>query len=205
MVRLSLRLFVLGVLALVLGTPAFGYTVVNTTSNVTCLFTTSSPCSVTVTDYSSPVLGSGFVQSRVFQGQPGSTAAGKWVYLYRIDLRQVAGIGFIPYVDQLAIYNAGPLLQYDFNFNGVATDQVYNVTVGGLGTKAVTTAWLSGGYSYFDLSNPVYGGSFPGDGESSYFFGFVSDYAPVVRTIWVRRDSISGGWLAVNGYAPNAP
>ena len=34
----------------------------------------------------------GFVQSRVFQGQAGSPAAGKWVYEYRVSLTNSVGI-----------------------------------------------------------------------------------------------------------------
>ena len=57
-------------------------------------------------------------------------------------------------------------------------------------------------WTYFYLSNPVYVGSYPGGGESSYFFGLVSDRAPVVRTIWIHTDS---GWVAATGYAPPLP
>jgi hypothetical protein len=35
-------------------------------------------------------------------------------------------------------------------------------------------------------------------GESSYFFGLVSDQAPVLRTVWVHLDS---GWVSMNVYA----
>src|SRR5688572_21489960 len=42
-----------------------------------CLF--SPTCSVTVSDITAPYLGAGFLQSRVFQGQPGTVGAGKWV------------------------------------------------------------------------------------------------------------------------------
>ena len=35
----------------------------------------------------SPLLNGGFLQSRIFQGEAGSPAAGKWVYEYRLDLR----------------------------------------------------------------------------------------------------------------------
>ena len=180
--------------------PAFGYNLVNASWTEVCVFSTT--CSVTVTDYSPTILGSGKLQTRIYQGQPGSTGAGKYVYEYRIDLTQVAGITSIPYADQVAIYNTGTPLMFDYNFNGVATDQVYNITSGGLGTKGLSAAFLSGGWTYLNMSSPVYGGSFPGDGESSYFFGFASNYAPTLRTIWVHTDS---GWVSVTGYAPNAP
>ena len=78
-------------------------------------------CSVTVTDYVREFAvtggsGNGHLQSRIYQGQAGTVGAGKWVYEYRIDLAQVAGITYIPYADELAIYNWGTLRQYDLQF-----------------------------------------------------------------------------------------
>jgi hypothetical protein len=205
MARVSLRIALLSLVTLALTAPAFAYNVVNTSWMVQCLF--SPTCSVTVTDYGayfsvSGGSGNGHLQSRIYQGQPGTIGAGKWVYEYRIDMTQVAGITYTPYADQLAIYNWGTLRQYDFNSDGIATDQVFNITSGGTGTKPVTSAYLSGGWSYFVLNNPVYSGSFPGNGESSYFFGMVSDQAPVLRTVWVHLDT---GWVSMTGYAPPTP
>jgi hypothetical protein len=200
MVRHSLRLLVLSVLALAVAAPAMAYNVVNTSWTVNCVFSTT--CSVVVTDHVSPVLGNGFLQSRIHQGQPGSAAAGKWVYRYRIDLTQVAGITYPPSVDQVAIYNWGPLRQYDYNFDSVATDQVFVVTSGGAGTIGLSSSFLFSGWSYFNFSSPVFAGSYPGNGQSSYFFGLVSDYPPVLRNISVHTDT---GWVTVQGYAPQLP
>lgn len=123
------------------------------------------------------ISGNGRLQSRIFQWQAGSAAAGK-------------------FVDHLAINTWGPILSYDYNGNGIATDDVFNITSGGTGTKAVTTAWVAAPWTYFALSNPVY------VGESSYFFGLLSDAAPVLRTMWVHTDN---GWVSVTGYAPPLP
>ena len=199
------RMVLFPLVALALSAPAFAYNVVNTAWTVHCLFSTS--CSITPTDYVASFAvsggsGNGQLQSRVFQGQAGSTAAGKWVYEYRINLAPVAGLTYVPYADQLAINTWGTLRQYDYNSDSVATDQVYNITSGGSGTKPVTSAYFSSPWSYFVLSNPVYAGSYPGGGESSYFFGLVSDQAPVLRTVWVHLDS---GWVSMNGYAPPLP
>jgi hypothetical protein len=200
MPRLSLRLVLFVLVALSFTAPVFAYNVVNTSSSVSCLFSTT--CSVVVTDYSSPVLGNGFLQSRIHQGQPGSTAAGKWVYRYRVDVRQVVGITYLPYVDQVAIPNLGPVRQYDYNFDSVATDQVFVITSGAVGTKGLASAYVFFAWSYFNFSSPIYSGSYPGGGESSYFFGFVSDAPPVLRNISVHTDS---GWVTVTGYAPSTP
>ena len=200
MSRISLRLALFSLVALAMAAPAFAYNVVNTSWTVSCIF--SPTCSVTVTDYVAefPVSGgsgNGRLQSRIFQSQDG-----RWVYEYRINLTYVAGTTYIPYADQLAIYQWGTLQQYDFNSDSVSTDEVFNITSGGVGTKAVTSAWLTGSFSYFDLNNPVAAGSYIGGGESSYFFGMVSTQAPVLRTVWVHLDS---GWVYMQGYAPPLP
>jgi len=198
----SIRIALFSLLVLSLSAPVFAYNVVNTSWTVHCLFSTS--CGVTVTDYVANFAvsggsGNGRLQSRIFQGQPGSTAAGKWVYEYRIDLGPVGGIVNVPYADELAVYGWGTVRQYDYNSDSVATDHVYNITSGGVGTKAVTSSFLSSPWTYFVLNNPVYAGNFPGGGESSYFFGLVSDQAPVLRTVWVHTDT---GWVSMTGYAP---
>ena len=201
----SIRRILFSLITLALAAPVFAYDVVNTSWTVQCLFSPS--CSVTVTDYVSEFAisggsGNGRLQSRIFQGQAGSTAAGKWIYEYRINLTPVAGITYTPYVDQLAIHSWGAVLTYDYNFNGIVTDDVFNITSGGVGTKPVTSAFLAAPWTYFVLNNPVYAGSYPGGGESSYFFGLLSNQAPVLRTMWVHTDS---GWVAVTGYAPPLP
>jgi hypothetical protein len=200
-----IRIVLFSLVTLALSAPAFAYNVVNSSWTVVCLFSTS--CSVSGTDYVAtfPVSGGtgyGRLQSRVFQGQAGSTGAGKWVYEYRIDMGPVAGITYIPYAYEMAIEQWGTIRQYDYNSDSNATDEVFNIASGGMGTKPVTSAFLWYGWSYFELNNPVGAGSYPGGGESSYFFGLTSDQAPVVRTIWIHLDS---GWVTVQGYAPPLP
>lgn len=203
MLRFSARSVSFFVLAAALAAPAMALNVVNASApQYNCIFTTANPCTITVTDYVASFMGgSAKLQSRIFQGQAGSTAAGKWCYEYRIDLTQVVGVTYVPWASELAIYNVGPLREYDYNFDGNATDDVFNVSSGGTGTKPVTSAFVSGGFTYWAL-NTVYGGSYPGGGESSYFFGVVSDYPPTLRTVWVDTDS---GWVSMTGYAPQYP
>jgi hypothetical protein len=198
----SMRMVLVSLMTLALSAPAFAYNVVNTSWTVQCLFSTT--CGVTVTDYGAdfPVSGgsgNGHLQSRIYQGQPGSVAAGKWIYEYRINMGPVGGLTYLPYADQLAIAYWGTLRQYDYNSDSIATDQVFNITSGGSGSKPVSSAFLSAPWSYFVLNSRVYAGNYPGGGESSYFFGMVSDQAPVLRTVWVHLDS---GWVSVTGYAP---
>jgi len=193
MLRISLRIALFSIVALAMTAPVFAYNVVNTSWTVQCIF--SPTCSVTVTDYVATFAvsggsGNGKLQSRIFQSQDG-----RWVYEYRINMTGVSGILHVPYADSLAIYNWGTPFQYDFNSDGNATDHVFNITSGGCYpcTKTVTSSYVSGGYTYFSSSAGVYGG------ESTYFFGLVSDQAPVLRTVWVHLDS---GWVSMQGYAP---
>ena len=202
----SIRMVLCSLVVLALAAPAFSLEVVNTSWTVNCLFSPS--CSVTVTDHVSEFaisggFGNGRLQSRVFQAQAPSTAQYKWVYEYRINLTQVGGLTYFPYANYFAVDRFGAIREYDYNSDGIATDDVFNITSGGVGTKAVTASFLvSSTWTYFYLSNPVYVGSYPGGGESSYFFGLVSDQAPVLRTVWVHLDS---GWVGVTGYAPPLP
>lgn len=201
----SIRIILFSLVTLTLATPSFALDVVNTPWTFQCLFSPS--CSVTVTDHVSTFAvsggsGNGQLQSRVFQGQAGTTGAGKWVYEYRIDMTPVAGIAYLPYADHLAISTWGAVREYDYNSDGIATDDVFNITSGGTGTRAVTAAWVSAPWTYFYLSTAVYSGNYPGGGESSYFFGLTSDRAPVLRQMWVHLDS---GWVSVTGYAPPLP
>jgi hypothetical protein len=201
----SIRIILFALTALALTAPVFAYDVVNTSWTVQCLFSPS--CSVAVTDYVSEFAvsggsGNGRLQSRIYQGQPGSVAAGKWIYQYRINMTPVGGLTYAPYADQLAINTWGPVLTYDYDSNGIVTDDVFNITSGGIGSKPVTSAFFSLPWTYFVINSRVYSGNYPGGGESSYFFGLLSNSAPVLRQMWVHTDS---GWVSVMGYAPPLP
>lgn len=196
----ALRGMVVLVVLTAFAAPLMALNVVNTSAPaVNYVFSPTG--SVSVTDMTSPVLTNGFLQSRIFQGQPGSPAAGKWVYEYRLDLRNVVGILSIPYVTDVAIPFGTPR-SYDYNFDGNATDQVFVISSGGMGTKGLSGATTWGSYIFFTFAGNVYGGGSPGNGESSYFWGVVSDYAPVVKTGYVYHDS---GYQTVSVYAPNIP
>ena len=203
MFRLSLRTLGLSALVLVFAVPAMAYNVVNTSApQINCPFNTT--CTVTVTDMGSLIPGTngGKIQSRIFQGQPGSPLAGKWCYEYRVSMTNAVGITVIPYVTSMSIANFGPIISYDYNFDATSTDQVFVVTSGGIGTVGLASSYVFFGISFFNLSSPVYGGSFPGDGESSYFFGVVSNYAPTTGTATVQTDH---GSETVSVYVPNHP
>jgi hypothetical protein len=137
---------------------------------INCLFSTS--CTVVVNDLATPYLGNGFLQSRVFQAQPGSPAAGKWVYEYRVDLTQVATTAAPVQVTSLAIPFAPSALTMDFNGDGAAAEQVFVVTSGGLGSIGPATVQAYGDTIHVAFSPPVPGG------QTTYFFGFLSNNPP---------------------------
>jgi len=194
--RLALVTLTLAALAV----PAGALTVVNTSAPlVNCAF--SPTCSVVVTDMASPILNGGFVQSRIFQGQAGTQTAGKWIYEYRIDLRNAVGIVNVPYVTSMSM-NFGTLESHDYNFDGIYTDQVFVVTSGGLGTIGLSSSSWFWNFAGFNFSSAIYAGGSPGQGESSYFFGLVSPYPPHTINATVQTDS---GSLSVPVYAPNHP
>lgn len=198
MTRFS-RPVVLVALALAFAMPVFGYNVVNTTMPaVNCIFSVN--CIVVVGhDMDSFPFQGARVQSRYSQGEPGSIAAGKWLYEYRIDL---TGTTPVNWVSQMSIDGWGPLRQYDYNFDSVATDHVYNVVAGGIGTKSVTSAYSGPDTIYFTFGTPIYSRNITPGGESSYFFGLVSDYPPIVKPAGINTNI---GWYTMNVYAPRVP
>jgi len=189
----------MGIVALA-GPASAALNVVTTSApQINCVFSTT--CSVTVTDMSAPIFNGGFVQSRVFQGQPGSPAAGKWVYEYRVSLTNSIGIGSQNWVKQL-IVPFGPIQSYDYNFDSNATDQVFVVTQGGLGNIGLSSAGTLYGIVGFNFSPNIYEGDNQTPGDSSYFVGLVSPYAPHVVNGTIAT---SAGNQTVSVYAPTNP
>lgn len=169
------------------------------TPAINCVFNPA--CKVTVQDLSSPIWVKGFLQSRNYQAAPGSPAAGFWVYEYRIDLRDVVGITSIPFITTLTI-NFGPDAKFDFNGDGVK-DDVFVVTKGGLGNVGLLSAVRSGPNITFTFKPPVGGGSAPGKGDSTFFFGLVSKF-PRHVVITSANNSL-GPPLTPKAWTPNHP
>jgi len=162
---------------------------------INCLFTTSSPCSVTVSDVASPLLGNGFLQSRTFQAQPGSPAAGKWVYEYRLDLRNATG-GTTPQVVVMTIPFPAAPVHMDFNADGNANDQVFVVTGGALGSVSPFSVILYSDSLIVSFMPPVTGG------QSSYFIGLVSVNPP--QDVVARVTTNVAGDVLLKARAPGA-
>jgi hypothetical protein len=148
---------------------------------INCVFTTASPCTVTVSDTSDNVTlstgGTGFLQSRTYKGLPGSPAAGLFAYEYRLDLRNAIGATAISCIDWMSI-SFGPVTS-TLDYNGdKKPDQVFVVTSGGLGTIGLASAIQTGSNIKFKFSSPVCGGGAPGKGDTSFFWGLVSKQSP---------------------------
>src|ERR1041385_3856982 len=98
---------------------------------INCVFNPS--CTVTVTDNPAAIWGGGFLQSRYYRASAGSPAAGKYVYEYRVDLRNSVGTLAVGAITSLTV-NFGPDVMLDFNRDR-RLDDVFVVTAGGLGNK----------------------------------------------------------------------
>lgn len=152
--------------------------------DINCVF--YSDCTATVTDLVDefPVPeaeGRGRLQSRTHEpGDPGTPGAGLYVYEYRVDLGEAAGLTAQVCVRSLAI-DFGPIASLDYDGDGDAED-IYVVTSGGLGSVAPSSADQTGATVTFTFSPAVCPGSRPGDGESSLFFGLASANPPTDDT-----------------------
>jgi len=156
---------------------------------------------VTVTDKTSPILVSGFVQSRIYRSEATSPARGQYVYEYRVDLTNVVGILAPQWVSDLSL-DFGPAATLDYNRDGRAVEQVFVVTSGGLGVVGIGSATQVAGSTRFNFARQIFSGASPGRGESSYFFGLVSPYPPRVINGQVTTQH---GTETVSVYAPAHP
>src|SRR3954449_5349948 len=131
--RITLFLFVFLVATMVAAAPLTVVTVGAPAIN--CKFDPS--CKVVVNDTTANFTlpgtsGNAFLQSRTWpKGKPGTVGAGKYAYLYRLDLTQLTGLTAQGCVTQLKI-TFGPVVS--LNYNGVGPRQVFVITSGGLGS-----------------------------------------------------------------------
>lgn len=169
---------------------------------VNCKFDTD--CTIYVSDLAAhfvigPTSGDAFLQSRTWPvGQAGTAGAGHYAYLYRIDLRQLAGLTALPCVSRMRI-GFGPVVQLDYDGDGTP-DDVFVGTGGGLGSVAPASADKVGNTITFNFSPGVCAGSSPGNGESSFFVGLASSNAPAMTTATLE-DNL-GGSVTLEARAP---
>lgn len=136
---------------------------------VNCIFHTT--CTITVTDsignFTPPGdAGIARLQSRTSPGIAPAPAAGKMVYIYRVDLTSVSGIAAANCVTKLAV-NFGAVTKEPYA-PGALFD-VFVGTAGGLGSVGIASATQSGSTITFNFAGA---GVCPG--ATSYFFGLTS-------------------------------
>jgi hypothetical protein len=145
---------------------------------INCLFVTDPDCRIVVDDFADHFVlpattGDAFLQSRRFPvGEAGTVAAGLFAYVYRLDLRQLAGLTAIPCIQSFSI-DFGPVVPVDYDRNK-EPDHVFVITEGGLGTIAPSAAEQIGDAITFRFKFPVCAGASIGRGDSTFFFGLAS-------------------------------
>lgn len=169
---------------------------------INCVFEPS--CIVTVTDTTAPIPiptgGSNFLQSRTFMGAPDAPANGFYAYEYRIDLRNAVGSTYIPCLRSMTI-DFGPVVStLDYDGDGTA-DQVYVVTVGGLGSIGLASAEKAGNNVTFNFNPSVCAGGSPGTGQSTFFFGLLSTQPPE-QVVTATVEETTGAVYDVAARAP---
>jgi hypothetical protein len=165
---------------------------------INCVF--SPTCTRLVTDTTAPLslpggAGVGFLQSRTFTGEPGTQAEGLTGYEYRIDLREIRGITFVPCVSRFTI-NFGPGSSLDYDGDG-DLERIYVVTSGGVGSVAPSSADKVGNVITFDFAPSVCAG------ESTFFFGLSSPRPPRFVTAQVR--TTTNDVIDLQARVPEAP
>lgn len=148
---------------------------------VNCLFDPS--CTITPSDSVGTfplagAVGTAKLQTRTVKAKAGTPAAGRTIYMYRLDLRQAVGVASLPCVKNVKVAFGAPSSTIDYDKDGVGGDQVFVISSGGSGTIAPTAAVKTGSTIDFQFATPVCAGAAPGGGESSFFFGLASALAP---------------------------
>jgi hypothetical protein len=141
---------------------------------VNCVFDKS--CQLLVTDSLGAIhlagdVGIGRMQTRTYTGAAGAPGAGKTVYQYRVDLKDVLTDTAQNCIGALKI-DFGPVATLPYS--GPA--QVFVVTTGGLGSVGLASATLTGGVVTFKFAAPIC------PEKSSFFFGLSSADAPAPST-----------------------
>src|SRR5262249_35134592 len=154
---------------------------------VNCVFHPA--CTITVSDSVGfiplPYLAApntAFLQSRTFSGAPGTPAAGKAGYMYRISLTQAAGSA-----DCLGglVLNFGPALKLPYAPNKVA--DVFVITSGGLGSIGLKSAERFGEGVVFEVAKPLCLDGGPDLAHTTFFFGLAAEAPSMTRAAQLFR------------------
>src|SRR5712691_10431915 len=122
---------------------------------VNCVFQPS--CTITVSDTTGAIAlpyivtpGTAWLQSRIYNSAPGTPAAGKTGYVYRVSLTEASGTA-----DCLMglVLNFGPVAKLPYKTG--QKDDVFVVTTGGLGTIGIKSSQQTDDVIDFQFSNPL--------------------------------------------------
>lgn len=172
-------------------------------ANINCLF--GSQCALTphdeVTDIAMPAIsGKAILQSRTFLGAPGSTAAGRTAYQYRIDLTDAKALADVSCVTSLTV-DFGPVAKLPYAAGTTGIRDVYEIVQGvpanqiGFGSATQTGTEVT-----FTFARPVCAGDGITPGATTFAFGLASLDAPV-RGVHVQIDAL-GLDLQVKSFGP---
>jgi hypothetical protein len=145
---------------------------------INCVFRTS--CTATVDDSTGNILlptiavGTAWLQSRTYTGEPGTPGAGTTAYEYRISLTQAAGT-----TDCITGFtlNFGPHVPLPYANNQNA--DVYVITAGGLGTIGLASAERFGDVIEFTLNKSLCVAGPASIQNTTFFVGLASKTAPM--------------------------
>jgi len=169
---------------------------------INCVFHPA--CAFTVDDSASfiplPYLvapNTAFLQSRTFSGAPGTPAAGRAGYMYRISLTQAGGSA-----DCLGglVLNFGPALKLPYAPDKLA--DVFVITSGGLGSIGLKSAERFGEVIVFDLAKPLCLEGGPNLANTTFFFGLAAD-TPAMATSAQIFSSGNPPLYSVDARVPN--
>jgi hypothetical protein len=147
---------------------------------INCVFETD--CTIVVTDSVGTIPipnligGAARLQTRTFAGKPGAPAAGKFGYEFRLDLTTAVTNEEFSCVTDLAV-DFGVITKLQYNKAG-PTDDIFVVAKGGLGKIGILSAEQDGNVVTFTFSQPVCAGHTPNTGDTTFFFGLTSAFAP---------------------------
>jgi hypothetical protein len=172
--------------------------------DINCVFETD--CTIVVTDSVGNIAvpgitGTARLQSRTFAGMAGAPAAGKTGYEYRVDLTQAVAIGDVACVTALSV-DFGAVTKLQYNKTG-PLDDVFVVTKGGLGSIGLTSAEQSGNVVEFTFSQPVCANDAISKGQTTYFFGLASAFAP--KGVVAKVEAPGSDDIDVKARAPSHP
>ena len=119
-------------------------------------------------------VGIGRMQTRTVTGAAGTPGAGKTVYQYRVDLKDVLTDTAKNCIGALKI-DFGKVASLPYKGPG-SSAQIFVVTSGGSGSIGLASATLTGSIVTFKFAAPIC------PEQSSYFLGLTSNAAPVPAT-----------------------